>query len=59
MSEKDLLIGMQPHYESIPIQFFFSEEDSETQRGIVEWKSLLLSKPLYDSFSEIVKDILK
>nr|XP_022287201.1 centromere protein O-like [Crassostrea virginica] len=35
------------------------EEDSETQRGIVEWKSLLLSKPLYDSFSEIVKDILK
>lgn len=34
------------------------EEDSETQRDIKQWKSLLLSKPLDDSFSHIVKDIL-
>lgn len=34
------------------------EEDSETQQDIKQWKSVLLSKPLYDSFSQIVKDIL-
>ncbi|XP_062581345.1 centromere protein O-like [Saccostrea cucullata] len=34
------------------------EEDSETQRSIKEWKNLLLSKPLAESISEIMKDIL-
>ncbi|XP_048729083.2 centromere protein O-like isoform X2 [Ostrea edulis] len=34
------------------------EEDSEIQRDIKEWKSLLLSKPLDSSVTMIVKDIL-
>ncbi|XP_061182585.1 uncharacterized protein LOC133190913 [Saccostrea echinata] len=35
------------------------EEDSETQRNIKDWKNIFLSKPLADSVSEIVTDILK
>lgn len=34
------------------------EEDSETERDLKQWKSLLLSKPLSDSFSQIVRDIM-
>lgn len=47
-----------PYYFLIDFFTLILEEDSEIQRDIKEWKSLLLSKPLDSSVTMIVKDIL-